>query len=351
MSETVRPTCKAGLSIVLTILVTSIVACSVLQRMDGSEHTGMTMSLAFSPDNAKLMATRDHDVVLWDAETGRPYQKLAGHKSVVTSAAFSPDGRLAVSASNDGSIKAWDVSGGREVRELAHGQPGGKGVYEKEVNVVLFSPNGETILSGGNDGNLNVWNTESGKLVRVLREESSIHTLGFGPSTHAVFVGNGDGTIHLWDLEKATLTRTFVHDTGSLLRSLSISSDGKMMLSVCLDSVKLWDTQTGKQIRTFNELGKEYYTPTRVVFSPKGDLACVGDDSYVYVWDIPSGKRLRKLSSSDLSHVESLAMSHDGKYVVAGDIWGHVRRWQIGSGDGNVPFIPKSDQDDGVQYR
>jgi WD40 repeat protein len=350
MSEIVRLTGKNVPAVLLMTLVTSMAACGVLKRMDGLEHTDMTMSVTFSADSSKLMATRDHDIVVWDAEKGHYQQKLVGHRSVVTSVAFSPDGRLVVSAANDGSIKVWNLIAGREVRELAQGQPGGQDVYKKEVNIVIFSPSGESILTGGNDGNLNIWNSESGKLVRVLPEGSSIQTLGFGPSTNLVFVGNGAGAVHLWDLETASIIRTFEHDAGSFLDSLSISSDGKMMLSVCLNSVKLWDIESGEQIRTFNEQGKEYHTPTHVVFSPKGDLAYVADYGCIYVWDILSNKRLRKLTSNQLSHVTSLAISRDGKYLVAGDIWGDITRWQVGSGD-ETPFVPKSDQDDGVQYR
>jgi uncharacterized protein with WD repeat len=107
----------------------------------------------------------------------------------------------------------------------------------------------------------------------------------------------------------------------------------------------------GKNIRTFNELGKEYYTPSRVVFSPDGRSAFVGDDSRIFAWELDTARKLRMLVSADLSHVESLAVSPNGKYLVAGDIWGHIERWQVGSGFEGVAFVPKSDSDDGVSYK
>src|SRR5476649_349374 len=129
----------------LNLLVVSPVASKMRQRRDRSEHTGMTMSLAFSPDSSALLATRDHDLVLWDVETGRSLQTFVGHRSVVTSVAFSPNGKVAVSASNDGAIKLWSVASGREIRSLTPGLTG-RVIYKKEVNTVAFTPDGKLLL-------------------------------------------------------------------------------------------------------------------------------------------------------------------------------------------------------------
>jgi WD40 repeat protein len=67
----------------------------------------------------------------------------------VTSVAFSPDGSLALSGSEDFSAKLWDVHTGKEIRALNHG--GGF------VTCVAFLPNGKFALTGGNDGKVKLW--------------------------------------------------------------------------------------------------------------------------------------------------------------------------------------------------
>ncbi|MDR3113955.1 MAG: hypothetical protein LBU25_00350 [Treponema sp.] len=85
-------------------------------------HSGGVNAAAFSPDGRRIVsASDDKTVKLWDAQTGRVLLTLSGHSDWVRSAAFSPDGRRIVSASEDGMVKLRDTSDqgsarGRELR-------------------------------------------------------------------------------------------------------------------------------------------------------------------------------------------------------------------------------------------
>jgi WD40 repeat protein len=66
-----------------------------------------------------------------------------GHSDAVQSVALSPDGRFALSGSDDRTLKLWDVGTGKELRSLrGHGS---------HVKSVAFSPNGRFALSGSLD--------------------------------------------------------------------------------------------------------------------------------------------------------------------------------------------------------
>ncbi len=72
---------------------------------------GAVWSAAFSPDGKRIVtASDDKTARIWDAATGKPIgEPLKGHEDTVRSAAFSPDGKRIVTASDDKTARIWDV--------------------------------------------------------------------------------------------------------------------------------------------------------------------------------------------------------------------------------------------------
>jgi WD40 repeat protein len=74
-------------------------------------HTGQVRSAAFSPDGAMVLtASDDHTARLWDAATGQQLAALEGHTDWVFGAAFGPGGTRIVTASADWTAKVWDCA-------------------------------------------------------------------------------------------------------------------------------------------------------------------------------------------------------------------------------------------------
>ncbi|MBI2900485.1 MAG: hypothetical protein HYY17_09885, partial [Planctomycetes bacterium] len=113
----------------------------------------------------------DKTLKLWDVESGREIATWRGHRSDVSSVAFSPDGKRALSGSWDQTLKLWDVESGKEAGTWRG--------HEAAVNSVAFSPDGKRALSGSGDSTLKLWDVESG------REIDSIVVDG-GPTSLAV---------------------------------------------------------------------------------------------------------------------------------------------------------------------
>ena len=67
--------------------------------------------MAFSPDPGRWVASAGEDstVKVWDSHTGELLHSFRGHTGLVSSVAFSPDGRSLISGSRDHTVKVWDV--------------------------------------------------------------------------------------------------------------------------------------------------------------------------------------------------------------------------------------------------
>jgi WD40 repeat protein len=104
------------------------------------------MTFSFSPDGTMLASGHgDHNIRLWDVETGEIIHILKGHTGNVDSVAFSPDGLLLASGeANSGyTIKLWDAASGEEIAALTG--------HHENVYSLAFSPNGRLLASASGD--------------------------------------------------------------------------------------------------------------------------------------------------------------------------------------------------------
>ncbi|KAF2184845.1 WD40 repeat-like protein [Zopfia rhizophila CBS 207.26] len=80
-----------------------------LQTLEG--YSNLVQSVAFSYDSTQLASASDNNTVkIWDVSSGECLQTLKGHSGSVRSVAFSHDSTRLASASFNNTVKIWDVS-------------------------------------------------------------------------------------------------------------------------------------------------------------------------------------------------------------------------------------------------
>jgi WD40 repeat protein len=156
----------------------------VLKRMRVQPQKARTK--VTSPDGAIVATTRGRDAFLWDAKTGRLLHRLVGHRSLVTDAEFSPDGRELVTASDVHDARIWDVASGRLLHVL-------RGHFFA-VRTASISPDGRWVVTAS-QLTAGLWDAGSGRLLLYLRGHTKPLTgASFSPDGRWIVTGSEDGT-------------------------------------------------------------------------------------------------------------------------------------------------------------
>jgi|GEM_PF-992257 len=119
-------------------------------------------SITFNSDGSMLAVGGDGESVdgkhveIWNIETKKLIHFLAGHSDPVNSVAFHPDSQILASGSQDGSVKLWDVSSGKEIRTLSEQN----NPYSRtKITSVAFSPDGKLLASSSDSGTVTIWSS------------------------------------------------------------------------------------------------------------------------------------------------------------------------------------------------
>ncbi len=291
-------------------------------------HTAPVSSAVFSPDGQLIVtASMDGTARLW-SQDGTPLAVFTAHTDDIhhsaftptddiTSVVFSPDGQTILTASDAGIARLWD----RQGKELAifTGHTYG-------ISSAIFSPDGATILTASGDWTVRLWNRQ-GQLLGVLNHEAGVNTIVFSPDGQFILTASFDNTARLWDRQGKELAVLQGHTEG--LNSAVFSPDGQSIVTASADgTARLWDRQ-GKTLTTFtrhhDDADNELYDyVTSAVFSPDGQsILTAAADNTARLWD-RQGKELAVLQGHT-NTVISAIFSPDGQTILTASDDGTAR--------------------------
>ena len=298
-------------------------------------------SIAFSPDNLTVATTGDDQLVhTWNADNGAAFEILAGHKGNVTALAFAPGGEL-ISAAQDRGVIVWDANPAWKL-DRTIGTGDAKSPFTDRVCALAFSADGKLLATGGGEpsrgGEIKLWNAATGELARDIPNIHSDVVLGldFSPDGNFLASAAADKMARVTNLAEGKLARTFEGHTQHVL-GVSWSPEGRTLATAGADAqVKLWDAATGDRKKNVEGYEKEV---TAVRFVGAGaTLVTSSGDSKVRLL-APDGNQVRVFPDVT-DFMDTVAVSADGKIIVAGGQDGVLRVWNAADAKVLAAFPP-----------
>lgn len=287
-----------------------------------SGHKDLITSATFSP-NGKTVATssRDKTIKLWDISTGKELHTYTGHSNIVTDVVFSPDGKFVLSTSFDNEARLWNV--GIEDRP---------DVIKCDLGILsmlTYSPDGKYIAAISVMGKAKVWNAETKDCVSSFEIPEMANSITFNKKSDLVIVTSGSNTLRVFDIPSGNLVNSIETDTGTSYANALFTDDDNSIIAY-----------SGEQRTICWELGKHTY-------SYMGDkemdsLTCmmmVNDTTYLLsyanknvlsVWN-PLKKKTIKELGAHTANVSFVNSSHNGEKIASGSSDNTMIIWDMAS--------------------
>uniref|UniRef100_A0AAV2LTP4 Uncharacterized protein n=1 Tax=Knipowitschia caucasica TaxID=637954 RepID=A0AAV2LTP4_KNICA len=201
-------------------------------------HTNYVSACAFTnSDNQLLTSSGDGSCALWDVESGQLLQSFHGHSGDVLSLDLAPSetGNTFVSGGCDKKANVWDMRSGQNIQSFEN--------HESDINCVKYYPSGDAFASASDDATIRFYDLRADREVAVYQKDNIIFgasTVDFSLSGRLLFGGYNDYTINVWDVLKGTRTSVLFGHENRVSR-VRVSPDGTALCSASWDhTLRIW---------------------------------------------------------------------------------------------------------------
>ncbi|GMH10342.1 hypothetical protein Nepgr_012183 [Nepenthes gracilis] len=218
------------------------------------------------------------------------HQEFLGHEQGISDLAFSSDSRYLSTASDDNTVRIWDVATGQLIKTL-HG-------HTNYVFCVNFNPQSNMIVSGSFDETVRVWDVKTGKCLKVLPAHSDpVTAVHFNHDGSLIVSGSYDGLCRIWDASTGHCVKTLIDDENPPVSFVKFSPNGKFILVGTLDNtLRLWNFSTGKFLKTYTgHVNSKYCISSAFSVTNGKYIVCGSEDNRIYLWELQTRKIMQRL--------------------------------------------------------
>ena len=317
----------------------SVLDSTSFQNIAQTAVDGDVSKVVFSPSGRRLMTAEfeksRHVATVRDAKTRAVLARFSGHGAAIYDLAMTPDERIAVTGSSDGTVRVWDAASGRELRtldaNLAHP------ARTTSIWSIAVSPDGTRVAAAGNDRLIRMWTIATGDALLAAHEHhGAIGEVAFSPDGRVLASSDQAGHVRVRDASTGRVLFRLPPATRAL-SSLAFSPDGRLLMTQTSGGeTRYWDASTGAARGDLPGVRSGALT-----FTPDGSGVLARDTSrIVRLFAATSGAEIRAFGvaqphddeRANLGTPSSVSVSPDGKHLAVARWDQQIHVWDLASG-------------------
>jgi WD40 repeat protein len=264
-------------------------------------HFSYIGGIAFSPTGSQLAVgkwdagTRTHTIEIRDTVSWKIIRKIVIQETSekccnfgTRQLAYSPNGAFFAQLDYNSHLRIWRTKDWK----LLHVIPISTSIIFSSMS---FSPDSETIGIATDDQDVRLWDVQTGQVTKIISKSNGaeppiIYTcaaIAFSPNGNQLAVAIADAPTFIEDIKTGRI-QCKLSNSKSAVRSMSFSPDGTYLVTASLlQPITIWNTLSGKKVKTLTVKIHTYDTHSDVRFSPNGKLlAACGKHGKIEVWDV-----------------------------------------------------------------
>jgi len=310
----------------------------------------------FSIDNKIVITGNYFSLNIWDFERGEIIGQKKGFKKAIRSVAISPDKKFVLTGLSDGTVEMWNIKNMEKVQNFKVHQnhestTGISSFITSGVSGVTFSPDGRLVLSGSNDGSVRLWDVSTGKILikKTMDRTSGKPFIGLALSNNGQYIFYADRAIRQLQINSGYIVKSFEGFSPSI-RKIHYLADKQFAVSLSNSHrLKLWDLTKGRVIKTYKKLSGEISKNAFKISPNNKFLISASGDHTLKLYDLKNENPIYTFKGHS-DTIKFVDFSPDGKLILSGSKDKSVKIWDVNSRRLNRTIKGVRFSDEGIYY-